>query len=119
MSDALERRKEDQRVRKLIDDVAALKGDIAVNAAAMADLKIDVQANTDMTRRIHDSTAGMVEMFNDMRGGFRLFNKLMSAVRWFLRKALFPLVFIAGASYAITHGGRLPEWIKLWFDLFR
>lgn len=106
MNDAQpERRKDDPRVRQLVDDVNQLKRDVA--------------ANTELTRAIQQSTAGLVEFFNDSREAFRLFNKTMNGLRWFLRKALLPLVFVIAGIYTISHDGRPPDWLKSWVDLFR
>lgn len=106
MTDAQQnRRNDDPRVQQLIEDVAAVKDEVATNTA--------------LTKKIQESTAGLVEFFNDSREAFRLFNKMMNALRWFLRKALFPLAIIIGTCYAITHDGRPPEWLKSWFDLFK
>lgn len=107
-----ERRKDDARVSRLGDDVAQLKVDVA-------QLKVAVQANTEMTQQIMASTSGLVEFFNDSRAAFRLFNKMMMMIRWFMQKAMLPFVFVAGVIYAATHHGALPAWIKAWFDIIQ
>lgn len=104
MSDDQNRR-HDHRVDQLVADVKAVNE------------KLD--SNTALTLQIQESTAGLVEFFNDSRDAFRLFNKLMNAMRWFLRKALLPLAFVVAGIYAIAHDGRPPDWIKSWVDLFR
>lgn len=100
-----ERRKDDPRVRQLVVDVSVLQE--------------EVKRNTTLTLEIRDSTAGLVEFFNDSREAFRLFNKMMNALRWFLRKALLPLIVVLGGCYAIAHDGRPPLWLKMWIDLFK
>lgn len=105
-------RKDDPRVKQLVEDVGSLKADVA-------SLSSEVAANTMLTRQIQEGTAGLVEMFDDARDAFRLFNKLMSWVRWFLRKALFPLVVIAAVFYAWAHDMRPPPWLKFWIELFK
>lgn len=107
-----ERRKDDPRVRKLIADMGSLMADVGA-------LSSEVAANTVLTKQIQESTAGLVEFFNDSREAFRLFNKLMSAVRWFLRKALFPIVVIVAVLYAVAHDMRPPGWLKYWVELFK
>lgn len=93
-----ERRKDDRRVRKLIDDVASLTVAVA---------------------KIQESTSGLVEWFDNSSKAFHLFIRGMTALNWFIRKALGPLMFLAALVYAIAHGGRPPEWLKSWIDLFR
>jgi hypothetical protein len=105
MADDQNDRRDDPRVGQLVADVKALNE------------KVD--SNTALTLQIQESTAGLVEFFNDSREAFRLFNKLMNALRWFLRKAMLPLAFILAGLYAIAHDGRPPEWIKSWVDLFK
>lgn len=107
-----ERRKDDPRVKQLVDDVGALKIDVAT-------LSSEVSDNTLLTKEVHANTAGLVEFFNDTREAFRLFNKIMDATRWFLRKALFPLVTIVGILYAVAHHMQPPDWLKSWVDLLK
>ena len=121
-----ERRKEDPRVRQLVEDVGSLKFDVASVSADVGSVKRDlailsshVETNTVLTRQTQEGTAGLVEFLNDSREAFRLFNKTMGGVRWFSRKALLPLALGAAAAWAIAHDGRPPEWIKSWIELFR
>lgn len=99
-------------MQQLVEDLGAIKVDVAALDAKVAD-------NTRLTKQIQESTAGLVEFFNDSREAFRLFNKLMNIVRWFIRRALLPLAVVVGGFYAIAHDGRPPEWLKSWFDLFK
>lgn len=119
MSDAPERRKDDPRIRQVCDDVASMKTDIALNATALADLKLDVSANTEITSKIHESTKGLVEFLGSSSAAFSLFNKIMSSLRWFLRRIVWPFVIVFVFLYALSHGGRLPEWLKSFAELFR
>src|SRR6185436_18552361 len=88
-----ERRKDDRRIKELSDLVAALDANVS-------------QLTRDM--------APLLELFADSKEAFRLFNKMMGLIRWFIRKAMLPLAFIIGGIYALAHHGRPPEWIKGW-----
>lgn len=107
-----ERRKDDPRVRQLIEDVAAVKVEVGR-------LSHEVAANTALTQEVKVNTAGVVTFLNESEQAFKLFNRVMSALRWFLRKAVIPLALVVGAFWAISHDGRPPEWLKSWIDLFR
>lgn len=89
-----ERRKDDRRIRELAEVVAAL------------DEKVT-------------QLMPLLVLFDDSREAFKLFNKLMALIRWFIKTAMLPLLFIAGGIYALAHHGRPPDWIKSWIDLFR
>lgn len=114
-----ERRKEDPRVRQLSEDVGALKADVGGLKIDVGVLSSDVSANTLLTLEVKENTAGLVEIIKDSREAFRLFNKIMGLVRWFIRRALTPFVVVAALLYAITHDMRPPEWLQSWVDLVR
>ena len=61
----------------------------------------------------------MVAFFEDSRDAFRLFNKIMNGLRWFIRRAVIPVLLLVGGVFAITHDGHPPEWLKHWVDLFK
>lgn len=120
MNDGLpQQRKDDPRVKQLIEDVAAVKGDVGALKIDVAMLSSEVATNTLLTKEVKESTAGIVGFLNESQQAFRLFNRIMNLLRWFIRRALFPLLILAGAIWAITHDGRPPEWLKSWIDLFR
>lgn len=120
MADAQpERRKDDPRVKQLIEDVAAVKGDVGALKIDVATLSSEVAANTVITQEVKVNTSGVVNFLNESEQAFRLFNRIMNGLRWFIRRAIFPLAIIVGTIWAITHDGRPPEWLKSWIDLFR
>lgn len=122
----IERRRDDARVRELVAQVAALTVDVAANSEQggrlverVAQLSVDVAANTELTKRIEINTAGIVElMASSERAGVK-FVKLVSGLNWILRKVLPPFVAIAAVAYALWHGGRPPEFLKDWINLFK
>lgn len=68
-------------------------------AARMDDLQhqIDaldkaIAANTDLTQKIHDSTSGLVEAFDALRGGLRVLEQIGRVAR--------PLSYIVGFATA-------------------
>ena len=87
-----------------------------VNVLLHARLAPDMFA---LTKQIQESTAGMVAFFQESRGAFRLFNRLMHGLHWFIRKVFFRLALIVAAIWALTHDGRPPEWLKSWIDLLK
>lgn len=52
-----------------------------------------LDANTEMTRRIEERTAGVVEMFDAMKGGFKVLGILGQIGKW--------VAYIAGAVTAV------------------
>lgn len=94
MTTHTERRKDDRQLRDLRELVSAL------------DQKVS-------------QLMPLLALFDDSKEALKLFNKLMALIRWFIKKAMLPLMFIVGGVYAMAHHGRPPEWIKSWIDLFR
>ena len=77
-----DRRKDDPRVQQVIENQVAIK-------AQVTQLSTEVATNTALTKQIQESTAGLVAFFQESRGAFRLFNRIMNGLHWFIRKALF------------------------------
>ncbi len=114
-----ERLNEDPRVKQLIEDVAAVKGDVGALKIDVAMLSTEVATNTVLTKQVKENTAGLVNILNESEQAFRLFNRIMNCLRWFVRSALGPLAIVVGGIWAVTHDGRPPEWLKSWIDLFK
>jgi len=114
-----ERRKDDAVVRQLIADLAAVKGDVGALKVDVALLSSEVATNTLLTQEVKINTAGVVQFLNESEQAFRLFNRVMNGLRWFMRRAVLPLALLAGAFWAIAHDGRPPDWLKSWVDLFK
>lgn len=119
MTNDSERRKNDPVVRQLIADLAVVRGDVGALKVDVAMLSSEVATNTLLTQEVKINTAGVVQFLNESEQAFKLFNRVMNALRWFIRRAVLPLALLGGSIYAITHEGRPPEWLKSWVDLFK
>jgi len=76
---------------------------------SMIDLLID---NRTMMEKVSNDTAELRELWSEARGAFRLFTRLVSFGRWFVRFVVLPVALLLAAVYAWVHEGRPPSWLR-------
>jgi hypothetical protein len=69
-------------------------------------------SNRTMVEKIANDTEEIREIWSEARGAFRLFTRLVSAGRWFVKFVVLPVAVLLAAVYAWVHEGKPPSWLR-------
>jgi hypothetical protein len=76
-----------------------------------------LRENSQTIEKVANDTEELRELWSEARGAFRLFTRLVSFGRTFVRFVVLPVALLLAAIYAWVHEGRPPTWLRSVADI--
>ena len=76
-----------------------------------------LRVNQRTVDKVANDTQELRELWSEARGAFRLFTRLVSFGRAFIKFVVLPVALLLAAVYAWVHEGKAPTWLHATADM--